>query len=80
MYTHANTHAHTRTHTRTHTHTHTPLAFVKIVGHVLGTTLRLIAWLKEEGDDIGIARRVVEAVWPRVCPGRASPSRLDKVV
>jgi len=38
-------------------------------GEVLGTTL--IAWLKEEGDDIGIARRVVEAVWPWVCPGRA---------
>jgi len=38
-------------------------------GEVLGTAL--IAWLKEEGDDIGIARRVVEAVWPRVCLGRA---------
>jgi hypothetical protein len=36
-------------------------------GEVSGTTL--IAWLEEEGDDIGIARRVVEAVWPRVCPG-----------
>ena len=36
---------------------------------MLGTTL--IAWIKEEGDDIGIARRVVEAVWLRVCPGRA---------
>ncbi len=42
---------------------------VRSGGKVLGTTL--IAWLKEEGDDIGIARRVVEVVWPRVCPGRA---------
>jgi hypothetical protein len=38
-------------------------------GEVLGTTL--IAWLKKEGDDIGIARRAVEEVCPRVCPGRA---------
>jgi hypothetical protein len=38
-------------------------------GEVLGTAL--IAWLKEEGDDIGIARKVVETVWPRVCLGRA---------
>jgi len=38
-------------------------------GEVLGT--ELIAWLKEEGDNIGIARRVVEVVWPRVCSGRA---------
>ncbi len=38
-------------------------------GEVLGTTL--IAWLKDESDDIGIARRVVETVWPRVCLGRA---------
>ncbi len=38
-------------------------------GEVLGTAL--IAWLKEEGDDIGIARRVVEVVWPRVCLGWA---------
>ena len=36
---------------------------------MLGTAL--IAWLKEEDDDIGIAMRVVEAVWPRVCLGRA---------
>jgi hypothetical protein len=38
-------------------------------GEVLGTALN--AWLKEEGDNIGIARRVVEVVWPRVCSGRA---------
>ena len=38
-------------------------------GEVLGTAL--IAWLKEEDEDIGIAMRVVEAVWPRVCLGRA---------
>jgi hypothetical protein len=38
-------------------------------GEVLGTAL--IAWIKEEGDDIGIARKVVEVVWPRVCSGRA---------
>jgi len=40
-------------------------------GEVLGTAL--IAWLrlKEEGDNIGLARKVVEVVWPRVCSGRA---------
>ena len=34
-------------------------------------SLLLIAWLKEEDEDIGIAMKVVEAVWPRVCLGRA---------
>ena len=38
-------------------------------GQVLGTAL--IAWLKEEGYDIGIARKVVEVVWRRACAGRA---------
>ena len=38
-------------------------------GEVLGTAL--IAWLKEVSDDIGIARKVVEWVWPRACAGRA---------
>jgi len=38
-------------------------------GEALSTAL--IAWLKEEDEDIGIAMRVVEAVWPRVCLGRA---------
>ncbi len=37
-------------------------------GEALSTAL--IAWLKEEDDDIGIAMRVVEAAWPRVCLGR----------
>ena len=38
-------------------------------GEVLGTALN--AWLKEEGDNIGIARKVVEVVWPRVGSRRA---------
>ena len=38
-------------------------------GEALSTAL--IAWLKEEDEDIGIVMRVVEAVWPRVCLGRA---------
>ena len=38
-------------------------------GEVLGTSL--IVWLKEAGDDIGIAKKVVEVVGPRVCAGRA---------
>ena len=38
-------------------------------GEVLGTAL--IAWLKEVSDDSGIARKVVEWVWPRACAGRA---------
>jgi hypothetical protein len=38
-------------------------------GEVFGTAL--IAWLKEEGDNIGIARKVTEMVWPWVCSERA---------
>ena len=38
-------------------------------GEALSTAL--IAWLKEDDEDIEIAMRVVEAVWPRVCLGRA---------
>jgi hypothetical protein len=33
-------------------------------GEVLGTAL--IIWLKNEEDDIEIAKRVVKAVWPRM--------------
>jgi hypothetical protein len=33
-------------------------------GEVLGTAL--IMWLKSAEDEIGVARRVVKAVWPRV--------------
>ena len=62
-------------------------------GEALSTAL--IAWLKEEDEDIGIAMRVVEAVWTRVCQTKfcfcknnkrlidrasSSPSRLDTVV
>ena len=38
-------------------------------GEALSTAL--VAWLKEDDEDIEIAMRVVEAVWPRVCLGRA---------
>ncbi len=38
-------------------------------GEVLGTAL--IAWLREAEDEIGVARKVVEVVWPRTCAGRA---------
>jgi hypothetical protein len=49
-------------------------------GEVLGTAL--IAWLKEEGDNIGIARRVVEVSGVATGMSRtsSSPSRLDNVV
>ena len=33
-------------------------------GEVLGTAL--IIWLKNEEDDIEVAKRVVKAVWPRM--------------
>ena len=38
-------------------------------GEVLGTAL--IAWLREAEDEIGVARKVVEVMWPRTCAGRA---------
>jgi hypothetical protein len=38
-------------------------------GEVLGTAL--IAWLRETEDEIGVARKVVEVVWPRTCAGWA---------
>jgi hypothetical protein len=49
-------------------------------GEVLGTAL--IAWLKEEGDNIGIARRVVDVSGVATGMSRtsSSPSRLDNVV
>ena len=48
-------------------------------GEVLGTAL--IAWLKEEGDNIGIAREVLEVVCPTdMFRTSSSASRLDNVV
>ena len=38
-------------------------------GEVLGTAL--IVWIREAEDEIGVARKVVEVVWPRTCAGRA---------
>jgi hypothetical protein len=38
-------------------------------GEVLGTAL--ITWLRNAGDEIEVARRVVKAVWPRVCTKRS---------
>ena len=48
-------------------------------GEVLGTAL--IAWLKEEGDNIGIAREVLEVVWPTdLFRTSSNPSRLDNIL
>ena len=48
-------------------------------GEVLGTVL--IAWIKEEGDDIGIARKVVEVVWPpKMFRTSSNSSRLDNIL
>jgi hypothetical protein len=38
-------------------------------GEVLGTAL--ITWLRDAEDEIEVARKVVEAVWPRKCAGRS---------
>jgi hypothetical protein len=38
-------------------------------GEVLGTAL--LTWLRDTEDEIEVARRVVKAVWPRVCTKRS---------
>jgi len=38
-------------------------------GEVLGTAL--LTWLRDTEDEIELARRVVKAVWPRVCTKRS---------
>jgi hypothetical protein len=48
-------------------------------GEVLGTAL--IMWLKNEEDDIAVAKRVVKAVWRRMGAKRAPGSfRMGRVV
>jgi len=44
---------------------------VEVMGGGEALSTALVAWLKEDDEDIEIAMRVVEAVWPRVCIGRA---------